>query len=219
MSSREARERRRVLVVAGQVHVDHSVSEDTLDRDIDDKTVRVLENLAYKADAVLSWPEGLGRARFRFIIGLGKVTVSDALKATRLATDTLDAFEGLSVDRLIPIKASIGVSRGMISTVRNTEGRLLRYVPIGDVLGVAEKLAGVGGHNDVLVAGEVYRLVGETTPLTNSLRKSTFKLKHRVALRGGSARGAVVVRSHARNKTRQFELPSIFLVATKNLKF
>lgn len=158
MSQREMRERRRVVVVAGRVR---SATSTNAERqvEVDEATAKVLADIAYKADAVLSWPEGLGRNRFRFIVGLGKASVSDPLKATRLATDTIDALEGLSADALVPVSASIGLSRGLVSTVRDHNGRLLRYAPVGDVLEVAEKLADAGENNDLFVAGEVYRLV------------------------------------------------------------
>ena len=158
MSTREMRERRRVVVVAGRVRSATSTNAEK-QVEVDEATAKVLADIAYKADAVLSWPEGLGRNRFRFIVGLGKASVSDPLKATRLATDTIDALEGLSADALVPVSASIGMSRGLVSTVRDHNGRLLRYAPVGDVLEVAEKLADAGDTNDLLVAGEVYRLV------------------------------------------------------------
>ncbi|MEM9068083.1 MAG: protein kinase [Myxococcota bacterium] len=156
MAIREVRERRRVVVVAGRIR---SAASGDGEHRVDQETAKVLADIAYKADAVLSWPDGLGRNRFRFIVGLGKASVNDPLKATRLATDTLDALEGLSADKLQPMSASMGLSRGMVSTVRDPGGRLLRYAPVGDVLEVAEKMADAGSATELLVAGEVYRLV------------------------------------------------------------
>ncbi len=161
----EVRERRRVVVVAGNIHGD---VDDTSSRPgtgegvqplrVGDQTAQILSEIAYKEDAVLTWPEGRGRARFRFLLGLGKVRVSDPLKAARVAMDVREALEGLSADLLQPVHASLGISRGTVSTVRDAGGRLLRYEPVGAVLDVAERLADAGVGGEILTAGEVYRL-------------------------------------------------------------
>ena len=152
----EVRERRLVVVVAGRFRGDGSRADANVDAGTE--VAKVLSDIAYKTDAVLSWPEGPGRGSFRFIVGLGKASVNDPLEAVRIATDTVEALGGLSADLLMPISASLGLSRGTVSTVRDAQGRLMRYSPIGGVIEVAEGLADVGEPGDVLVAGEVYRL-------------------------------------------------------------
>ncbi|HJK89339.1 MAG TPA: protein kinase, partial [Polyangiaceae bacterium LLY-WYZ-15_(1-7)] len=154
VGAREVRERRRVVVVAGRVR-----GEGDDEATLSEEAVKVLDDVSYKADAVLSWPDGPGQGRFRFIVGLGKASVNDPLKATRIATDTIEALEGLSADALVTMSASLGMSRGMVSTVRDLTGRLLRYAPVGNVLEVAEKLAEAGDRDQILVAGDVYRLI------------------------------------------------------------
>ncbi len=163
--TKERRERRRVMVVAGRFRGDSvgmtnaGTGVGELDAKVGSEIAKVLGDIAYKADAVLSWPDGLGKARFRFIIGLGKASVNDPLKATRIAGDTIEALEGLSADLFSPVSASLGMSRGLVSTARDANGRLLRYAPIGDILDVAERLAETGRAGEVRAAGEVYRLV------------------------------------------------------------
>ncbi len=157
VSSKEVRERRRVVIVAGRVRSDTDDDEGTAR--MDSTGQKVLEEIGFKADAVLSWPDGKGTGRFRYIVGLGKSSVSDPLRATRIATDLLDALDGLAADSLAPVRASIGMSRGMVSTVRDHDGRLLRYAPVGNVLDVAERLSIVASAEEILVAGDVYRLV------------------------------------------------------------
>lgn len=152
----ELRERRLVVVVAGRFREDASRTDASIDAGAE--VAKVLADIAYKTDAVLSWPDGPGKGRFRFIVGLGKASVNDPLEAVRIATDTIEALAGLSADLLTPISASLGLSRGTVSTVRDASGRLLRYSPIGAVIEVAEGLADVGKQGEVLVAGEVYRL-------------------------------------------------------------
>ena len=159
---KEQRERRHVVVLAGRVRADAPDAESQTDagaaRGVGDEAARVLADIAYKADAVLNWPDGAGRKRFRFILGLRRASVHDPLNALRLAMDVLEALQGLSADMLVPLNASIGVSRGVVSTVRDSSGRLLRYEPVGKVVEVAEGLAEDGDPGEILAAGEVYRL-------------------------------------------------------------
>lgn len=169
VEARELRERRRVVIVASRLRQEASPNgssisssgEDTKSGEIscDEETVKVLESIAYKNDAVLSWPDGLGRGRFRFIVGLGKASVNDPLKATRLAIDASEALESMSQDALVPVAASCGMSRGIVSVVRDPNGRLLRYAPVGNVLEVAERLADAAPRSEVLVSGEIHRLI------------------------------------------------------------
>ncbi|MCU0671945.1 MAG: protein kinase [Myxococcota bacterium] len=168
VEARELRERRRVVIVASRLRAEGAATgavstsgEDTKSGEVscDDETVKVLESIAYKNDAVLSWPDGLGRGRFRFIVGLGKASVNDPLKATRLAIDASEALQSMSQDALVPVAASCGMSRGIVSVVRDPNGRLLRYAPVGNVLEVAERLADAAPRSEVLVSGEIHRLI------------------------------------------------------------
>ncbi len=152
----QTRERRRVVVIAGR-----ALEGDDADEvpSMSEEARKILDDIAYKADAVLTWPQGEGRGAFRLIIGLGQSTVNDPLRAVSLSTDIIDALAGLSADRLVTLSACFGLSRGMVSTMRDTSGRLLQYAPVGNVLDVAEQLATVGQRGEVLVSGAVYRLV------------------------------------------------------------
>jgi len=190
----EVRERRRVVVVAGNIHGD---ADDTSSRPetgeamlrVGDETAKILGEIAYKEDAVLTWPEGRGRARFRFLLGLGKVRVSDPLKAARVAMDVREALEGLSADLLQPVHASLGISRGTVSAVRDTGGRLLRYEPVGAVLDVAERLADAGAGGEILAAGEVYRLARGEFDFDDAEERQ-------VAVKTGAGREARGIRAH-----------------------
>jgi len=152
-AEREHRERRHVVVVAGRVRAGSRPSM------LGEEAARVLADIAYKSDAVLSWPDGAGRDHFRFILCLRRASVHDPLASMTLGLDVVDALQGLSVDLIDPLSASLGVSRGVGSTVRDQRGRLIRYEPVGAVLAVAERLSEEGAPGEILVAGEVYRLV------------------------------------------------------------
>ncbi len=181
----DQRERRHVVVVAGVVRSVEQAADDGVEHSvagIGDEAARVLGDIAYKTGAVLSWPEGAGRHRFRFIVGLGKPSVQDPLTAIRLAMDVIEALQGLSADALIPLTASLGVSRGVVSTVRDGGGRLLRYEPVGRVVEVAEQLAEAGDAGEVLGAGEVYRLVRRTYTFDeNAVREVNVTTEHGTA--------------------------------------
>ncbi len=147
----ERRERRRVILLVGRVHGTDAGAVGPL-------AAKVLADLAYKYDAVLGWFRSGGALRFRYTLGLGKASVHDPLRAMRLATDALEALVAVAEDAEEWIEVAIGVSRGMVSAVRDDRGRLLRQSHLGGVLEVAESLSDAGGPGEVLVSGEVFRL-------------------------------------------------------------
>ncbi|UJR84451.1 serine/threonine-protein kinase PknK [Sandaracinus amylolyticus] len=157
---REIRERRNVVVVAGRLRDAREreavTGVEKTGEAASDLAARVLDDIAFKYDAILEWPDGAARRSFRFALGLGRVSVDDPLHATRLALDVLEALEGISADALVPFTASIGLSRGLVTTVRT--GPRLRHEPIGNVFDVARGLADAGAREEILATGEVYRL-------------------------------------------------------------
>ncbi|MEC7518544.1 MAG: protein kinase [Myxococcota bacterium] len=157
-AGRELRERRNVVVVHGRLRGEAEITGvERTGRSISDQAVRVLDDIAYKYHAILDWPEGQGKRSFRLLIGLGRVSVDDPLHAVRLAMDVLDALEGLSADLLVPLTASVGLSRGVVATVRAASGRL-RYQPLEGVFEVARELGDHGEASEILATGEVFRL-------------------------------------------------------------
>ncbi len=198
----EIKERRLVVVVAGRFRGEGTSADASVDAGTE--VAKVLADIAYKTDAVLSWPEGPGRGRFRFIVGLGKASVNDPLEAVRIATDTVEALSGLSADLLTPISASLGLSRGTVSTVRDAQGRLLRYSPIGAVIEVAEGLADVGDPAEVLVAGEVYRLARRDYAFEPETREVDVRTEAGAA---PQAMTAWALRSARTREERQAEMP------------
>jgi tetratricopeptide (TPR) repeat protein/tRNA A-37 threonylcarbamoyl transferase component Bud32 len=156
---RELRERRRVVVVAGRVRDSSSLTDPGQLPSVDQAAARILADIAYKNDAVLSWEDGVEKSHFRYVIGLGRTTPQDALRGVSLAFDVVEALHGLSADLFAPITASLAVSSGIVTTVRDGSGRLLRYAPVESALAVAEHLANEGNAGAVRVTGDVYRLV------------------------------------------------------------
>lgn len=156
---RDIRERRNVVAVFGRLRdarETESASAPQTGEAASNALARVLDDIAFKYDAILDWPEGLDRRSFRFVLGLGRVSVDDPLHATRLALDVIEALDGISADSTLPLTAAIGLSRGMVSTLRS--GGRVRHEPIDNVFHVARGLAEAGHRAEVLATGEIYRL-------------------------------------------------------------
>ncbi len=124
---------------------------------IDIEAARVLAEIAYKADAVFDPYLDNGRQRFRLIFGLGRVTVNDPSRATRVALDVIDAIDGLSSDLLVKLGVSVGLSRGLLATSRDSTGRLLGFAAIGDAFISADALADSAEAREILSSHDIYR--------------------------------------------------------------
>ncbi len=156
---REIRERRHVVVISGVVRGTRGGlgPDEAATAPLPVEGVDVLDKIAFRADAVLRWAEGGDRRRFHLLLGLGGVTVHDALKGARLALDVVEAVAALGADLVRPVQVSVGVSRGVMAVVRSGEGLLLRSEPVGAVLDIADRLALAAGSAEILAAGEIYR--------------------------------------------------------------
>jgi tetratricopeptide (TPR) repeat protein len=157
---RELRERRNVVVVSGRLRDLGAGTESGGERTgvaSASQAMRVLEDIAFKYDAVIEWPEGPEKLAFRFVLGIGRASADDPLHASRLSLDVLDALEGLSADAIAPLSAAMGLSRGLVATIRQGNLRA-RFEPIGNVFDVARELASAATPSEVLASGEVYRL-------------------------------------------------------------
>ncbi|MCS6799428.1 MAG: protein kinase [Myxococcota bacterium] len=164
---RERRERRQVVVVTGMVRGESTraggstgagFEPEPAAPGVGEEVVRILEEIAFKKDAVLRWPDGRGRHRFRFILGLRRASVHDPLEAVRMALDVIEALQGVSADMLVPLSAALGICRGTVLVVPDPRGGMPRYEPVGSVFEVADRLAEAGQAGEVLVSGEVHRL-------------------------------------------------------------
>lgn len=155
----EFRERRPVVVISGRVHAGTSAGTTNPGTSILSREAeRVLREMAYKNDAVFRVAEQSETKRtFRMVLGLGRVTVHEPLRASRLALDILDALAGVSVDQGEPLRVSLGISRGIVTMIRSADGRLRKFEPTGAVLDMADRLAAAGIPGEILAAGEIYR--------------------------------------------------------------
>ena len=149
----ELKERRNVVMIAVQILKARSDHTFQLQGDF----IKVLENLAYKTNAIIRWPKEYGASQLIMIIGAGSNSVNDPLKAIQLAIDILEATEGLGADKLIQLDASIGISLGVITTTKDKRGRLFQYAPLDNTREIALALMYEAKTKEILVTDEVYR--------------------------------------------------------------
>lgn len=156
----EHKERRHVVVVVGHLRAHRMPGANHVI--MGERAARVLSDIAFKNEAVISWPEGSGQGTFRYILGLKRSSVHDPLSALVLAMDVVEALHGIAPDLEQtldqPLHVGVAVSRGVVSTVRDPQGRLLRYEPDAAVIQVADSIASSAAPSEILCAGEVYRL-------------------------------------------------------------
>lgn len=149
-ADRERREKHNVAVISGSWRVSEGAAR------IANEATRTLEEIAYKADAVLSWTDA-SRHSFRLVLGLRRPSVLDPLRSLRLALDIVDVVHALSEDSPV-LDVGMGVSRGTVVATRDRTGRLLKYEPVGAVFGAADALALRANSSQILATGEIYRL-------------------------------------------------------------
>jgi serine/threonine protein kinase/tetratricopeptide (TPR) repeat protein len=188
---REVRERRHVLVLTGFFRDAQGTSPGFATRDLSsEQALQMIEEIAFKYGAILDRPPvSPGTPSFNLILGLGRSTVDDPLHASRMALDILEALVGLSADAIRPLNASVGISRGMVTSVRSPDRRP-RWEPEGSVLAVARDLARAADAGSVLTSGEVYRLARRAFAFDEVAREVSIEADGKKSLRGWRLMGA-----------------------------
>jgi tetratricopeptide (TPR) repeat protein len=121
-----------------------------------DKIKATLDDIAYKRGARFVWePDYTARA----LVGLSANLARAATDAAWLALDVHEALAGASEDLVTPVRASIGIVRGMAHAERDGFGRLVRH----ELHEPANLLSSTVGERAPLgrtwVAGGLYRLL------------------------------------------------------------
>ncbi len=189
---REIRERRHVLVVTGFFRDAQGTTPGFATRDVSsDQALQMIEEIAFKYGAILDRPPlSPGTPSFNLLLGLGRSTVDDPLHASRMALDIHEALVGLAADAIQPLSASIGISRGSVTSIRSPDRRP-RWEPEGAVLNVARELARAADAGGVLTSGEVYRLARRAFAFDESAREVRIESDGaQKSLRGWPLRGA-----------------------------
>jgi serine/threonine protein kinase/tetratricopeptide (TPR) repeat protein len=157
--SRMAREVRHVAVVTLKLH-----GFSTLERWVGpagvakatDKIRATLDNIAYKRGAVFTWDTNQSA---RALVGLTANPARAAADAAWLAIDVHEALAGASEDLVTPVRASIGIVRGVASGERDPMGHLVHH----ELQEPANLLSNLVGERTPIgrtwVAGGLYRLL------------------------------------------------------------
>lgn len=156
---RVAREVRHVAVVT--LRVDDASNETEEDgnqrtRRMALKIRQTLDDIAFKHGAVWSW-ESTWSARA--IVGLLANPSRSAIDAATLALDVHEALAGASEDLVAPLKAAIGIVRGIAAGERDTQGHLVRHTLQQPADFLADRVGAETPLGKTWVAGGVYRLV------------------------------------------------------------
>jgi serine/threonine protein kinase/tetratricopeptide (TPR) repeat protein len=158
-SSRGAREVRHVAVVTlrlfGLDDLEGSIGKQKADYK-KAQIKQTLADIAFKRGADWLWE---GESRAKALVGLLANSSRAAADAAWLAVDVQEALAGASEDLETPVRASVGIVRGIASGDRDDEGRLVRHAlqPPADFL--ATLLGDRATVSATWVAGGLYRMV------------------------------------------------------------
>jgi eukaryotic-like serine/threonine-protein kinase len=125
----------------------------------------ILDDIAYKRGAVWSWgPDAVpadphGPVIAHAIVGLMANPSRAAADAAWLAVDVHEALAGASVDLPVPLRASIGIVRGIASGLRDAQGNLVQHALAEPASYLADRVGSSTPFGRTWVAGGIYRLV------------------------------------------------------------
>ena len=170
--TRVAREVRHVAVVMLRIDgaCDHeAVPGKPVARRMSASIRQTLDDIAFKRGAVWSWESPWSA---RAVVGLMANPSRAAADAATLAIDVHEALAGASEDLPAPLRASIGIVRGIASGERDPQGHLVRHTLQEPADLLADRVGTATPFGKTWVAGGVYRLVrrdfrwGEAPSLT-----------------------------------------------------
>ncbi len=116
----------------------------------------ILDAIAWKRGAVWSWDSAESA---RALVGLMANPSRAASEAAWLAADVHEALAGASEDFPVPLKAAIGIVRGVASGERDSSGHLVHHVLHEPAHFLADRVGERAPPGKTWVAGGVYRLV------------------------------------------------------------
>ncbi|MBW2526062.1 MAG: AAA family ATPase [Deltaproteobacteria bacterium] len=119
-------------------------------------THSTLDGIAYKCGALLLWDTPTTASA---VVGLMANPARAPSDAADIAIDTHDFLAGQSEDLPVPIRASIGIVRGIAGGERDADGHLVNHELHQPAPYLAEQLGSHTPYGKTWVAGGVYRLV------------------------------------------------------------
>ncbi len=117
----------------------------------------ILDDIAYKHGAVLSWDATSSSARA--IVGLMGNPSRAATDAAELALDTHEALAGASEDLPVTLRAAISIVRGIATGTRDEHGHLIDHTLEEPAHFLVDSLSARTPFGQTWVAGGLFRLV------------------------------------------------------------
>jgi tetratricopeptide (TPR) repeat protein len=119
----------------------------------------ILDDIAYKRGAVWSWEAEGAPMIARAIVGLMANPARAAADAAWLAVDVHEALAGASEDFPVPLRAALGIVRGIASGERDAQGHLVHHALAEPANFLADLIGARTPLGKTWVAGGIYRLV------------------------------------------------------------
>ena len=156
---REARERKHVLVLEGQIGGTQALERRLGRRE----AMRLLQDfhsvardIAYKHEAYV---HRIDEAGLTLVVGLPVASEEDPSRTIRLALALIDALDAIGLDVEPELRLAIGIQRG-VALVRRASGARFGYELSAATTGMARRLASEAQGGDILCGGAVARVAG-----------------------------------------------------------
>ena len=156
---REARERKHVLVLEGQIggtqELERRLGRREALRLLQD-FFSVARDIAYKHEAYVHRMDESGMT---LVVGLPVASEEDPSRTIRLALALIDALDAIGLDVEPELRLAIGIQRG-VALVRRASGARFGYELSAATTGMARRLASEAQGGDILCGGAVARVAG-----------------------------------------------------------
>ncbi|HEU5058307.1 MAG TPA: protein kinase [Kofleriaceae bacterium] len=156
---REARERKHVLVLEGQIGGTQALERRLGRRE----AMRLLQDffsvardIAYKHEAYV---HRIDEAGLTLVVGLPVASEEDPSRTIRLGLALIDALDAIGLDVEPELRLAIGIQRG-VALVRRASGARFGYELSAATTGMARRLASEAQGGDILCGGAVARVAG-----------------------------------------------------------
>ena len=156
---REARERKHVLVLEGQIGGTQALERRLGRRE----ALRLLQDffsvardIAYKHEAYV---HRIDESGLTLVVGLPVASEEDPSRTIRLGLALTDALDAIGLDVEPELRLAIGIQRG-VALVRRATGARFGYELSAATTGMARRLASEAQGGDILCGGAVARVAG-----------------------------------------------------------
>ncbi len=156
---REARERKHVLVLEGQIGGTQALERRLGRRE----ALRLLQDffsvardIAYKHEAYV---HRIDESGLTLVVGLPVASEEDPSRTIRLALALIDALDAIGLDVEPELRLAIGIQRG-VALVKRASGARFGYELSAATTGMARRLASEAQGGDILCGGAVARVAG-----------------------------------------------------------